>query len=98
MLTAAIASTPQAAALAPAQPSSGRPAPPFADLLKASVTGVDQLEDQAAAAVTGILEGSGADLHAAMIATEKADMAFELTLAVRNKAVAAYQQLMGMQF
>jgi flagellar hook-basal body complex protein FliE len=33
-----------------------------------------------------------------MIATQKADMAFELTLAVRNKAVAAYQQVMGMQF
>jgi flagellar hook-basal body complex protein FliE len=33
-----------------------------------------------------------------MIATQKADMAFELTLQVRNKAVAAYQQMMGMQF
>jgi flagellar hook-basal body complex protein FliE len=32
------------------------------------------------------------------IATEKASMAFELALAVRNKAVQAYQSVMGMQF
>jgi flagellar hook-basal body complex protein FliE len=38
------------------------------------------------------------DVHDAMIATQKADMSFELALAVRNKAVAAYQQVMGMQF
>jgi flagellar hook-basal body complex protein FliE len=33
-----------------------------------------------------------------MIATQKASMAFELALSVRNKAVAAYQQVIGMQF
>jgi flagellar hook-basal body complex protein FliE len=33
-----------------------------------------------------------------MISTERADLAFELALAVRNKAVAAYQQLNSMQF
>jgi flagellar hook-basal body complex protein FliE len=33
-----------------------------------------------------------------MIATEKANLGFEMMLAFRNKAVAAYQQLMGMQF
>jgi len=44
------------------------------------------------------MTGSGVDVHTAMIAEQKADMAFELALAVRNKAVAAYQQVMGMQF
>jgi flagellar hook-basal body complex protein FliE len=44
------------------------------------------------------LNGKGVEIHDAMIATQKADMAFELTLQVRNKAVAAYQQMMGMQF
>ncbi|MDE3200076.1 MAG: flagellar hook-basal body complex protein FliE, partial [Acidobacteriota bacterium] len=34
----------------------------------------------------------------AMISMQKADMAFELALAVRNKAVQAYQSVMGMQF
>ena len=53
---------------------------------------------QAHAAVTGLMTGSGVDVHQAMIATQKADMAFELALAVRNKAVQAYQSVMGMQF
>jgi flagellar hook-basal body complex protein FliE len=78
--------------------ASGTSGAPFGDLLKSAVGGVDGLEQQASTAVTGLLEGSGVDVHDAMIATQKADMAFELTLAVRNKAVAAYQQIMSMQF
>lgn len=71
---------------------------PFADLLTDAVGQVNQLENQAHAVVNGLMTGSGVDVHQAMIATEKADMAFELALAVRNKAVQAYQQVMGMQF
>ena len=59
---------------------------------------VDSLDAQAHSAVEGLMTGSGVDVHEAMIATEKADMAFELALSVRNKAVSAYQQVMGMQF
>jgi flagellar hook-basal body complex protein FliE len=59
---------------------------------------VSQLEDQAHATVAGLMTGSGVDVHQAMIATQKATMAFEMALAVRNKAVQAYQQVIGMQF
>lgn len=71
---------------------------PFADLMTDAVGQVNQLEAQAQSAVTGLMTGSGVDVHQAMIATQKADMAFELALAVRNKAVQAYQSVMGMQF
>jgi flagellar hook-basal body complex protein FliE len=71
---------------------------PFADLLTDAVGQVNQLESQAHAAVTGLMTGSGVDVHQAMIATQKASMAFELALAVRNKAVQAYQSVIGMQF
>jgi flagellar hook-basal body complex protein FliE len=71
---------------------------PFADLLTHAVGRVNQLEDQARVAVDGLMTGSGVDVHQAMIATQKASMAFELALAVRNKAVQAYQQVIGMQF
>jgi flagellar hook-basal body complex protein FliE len=71
---------------------------PFSDLLTDAVGQVDQLESQARSAVTGLMTGSGVDVHQAMIATQKASMAFELALAVRNKAVQAYQQVIGMQF
>jgi flagellar hook-basal body complex protein FliE len=71
---------------------------PFADLLTDAVGQVNQLESQAHAAVTGLMTGSGVDVHQAMIATQKASMAFEMALAVRNKAVQAYQSVIGMQF
>lgn len=71
---------------------------PFSALLTDAVGQVSSLQTQARATVEGLMTGSGVDVHEAMIATQKADMAFELALAVRNKAVQAYQQVMGMQF
>jgi flagellar hook-basal body complex protein FliE len=77
---------------------SGSAPTPFSDLLTDAVGQVNQLEEQAHAAVAGLMTGSGVDVHQAMIASEKASMAFEMALAVRNKAVQAYQQVIGMQF
>jgi flagellar hook-basal body complex protein FliE len=71
---------------------------PFAGLLQSMVQQTAVLDHQASATVSGLLSGQGVDIHQAMIATQKADMAFELALQVRNKAVGAYQQMMGMQF
>jgi flagellar hook-basal body complex protein FliE len=71
---------------------------PFSELLTDAVGQVNQLEEQAHTAVAGLMTGSGVDVHQAMIATEKASMAFELALSVRNKAVQAYQSVIGMQF
>jgi flagellar hook-basal body complex protein FliE len=71
---------------------------PFGDLLTDAIGQVNDLQAQAHDAVTGLMSGSGVDVHQAMIATQKASAAFELALAVRNKAVAAYQSVMGMQF
>jgi len=77
---------------------SGGAGTPFSALFSNAVGQVDQLETQAQTAVAGLMTGSGVDVHQAMIATQKASMAFELALAVRNKAVQAYQQVIGMQF
>lgn len=71
---------------------------PFAGLLQDAIGKTQQLETNAASAVSGLLSGQGVDVHTAMIATEKANLGFEMMLAFRNKAVAAYQQLMGLQF
>jgi flagellar hook-basal body complex protein FliE len=71
---------------------------PFAGLLQDAIGKTQQLETNAANTVTGLLSGQGVDVHTAMIATEKANLEFEMMVAFRNKAVAAYQQLMGMQF
>ncbi len=73
-------------------------APPFAELFSNAVGQIGQLEGQARVAVDRMMTGSGVDVHQAMIATQKANMAFEFALAVRNKAVQAYQSVIGMQF
>ena len=83
--------------LSPTGGAAGGPAP-FSDLLTDAVGQVNQLEEQARVAVDGLMTGTGVDVHQAMIATQKASMSFELALAVRNKAVQAYQQVIGMQF
>jgi flagellar hook-basal body complex protein FliE len=71
---------------------------PFAGMFQSMVQQTGALDKKATQAVAGLLDGSGVQVHEAMIATQKADMAFELALQVRNKAVGAYQQMMGMQF
>ncbi|HEX3892835.1 MAG TPA: flagellar hook-basal body complex protein FliE [Terracidiphilus sp.] len=71
---------------------------PFSSLLKDATTQVESLEQQAHATAVGLMTGSGVDVHQAVIAQQKAAMAFELALSVRNKAVQAYQSVMGMQF
>ena len=83
--------------LVPTGGAASAPAP-FSELLTDVIGRANRLEDEARIAVDGLMTGSGVDVHQAMIATQKASMAFELALAVRNKAVQAYQQVIGMQF
>ena len=85
------------AAFPPARAQQSAPTP-FSGLMEDAIGESGKLQEKADAAVTGLMTGSGVDVHTAMIATEKASMAFELSLAVRNKAVQAYQQVMSMQF
>jgi flagellar hook-basal body complex protein FliE len=70
----------------------------FGKIIKDAIGQVDQLQDQAHVAVDELMRGTGADVHQTMIAAEKANMAFDLALAVRNKAVQSYQSVMSMQF
>lgn len=71
---------------------------PFSGVLQGLMAGTAASNKKAEQAVIGLLNGSGVDVHEAMIATQRADIAFELALQVRNKAVGAYQQMMSMQF
>lgn len=70
----------------------------FGDLLRGSIGKVNELEQQAQKAVEGLMRGNGVDIHQALIAAEKANAAFELTLSMRNKAIQSYQTIMSMQF
>ena len=70
----------------------------FSGVLQAAQQQIKATDTAAQQSVIGLLSGQGVDVHEAMIATQKANITFELALQVRNKAVAAYQQMMGMQF
>ena len=70
----------------------------FLDVLHSAMDDMQQLQGQAEAKVAGVLEGSGADVHSAMIAVEKADLSFQLMMQVRNKIVSAYEEISRMQF
>ena len=62
---------------------------------------MDQVQDAQGAATNKIAElmnGNGMDVHSAMIAVEKADLSFQLMMQVRNKIVAAYQEVSRLQF
>lgn len=71
---------------------------PFGGIMHSLLDQTQTLGKQASDAVTGLLSGQGVEIHDVMIAQQKASVAFELALQVRNKAVSAYQQMMGMQF
>jgi flagellar hook-basal body complex protein FliE len=70
----------------------------FGALLKTAINQVEDLHGSAAQQVTDLLKGDRSDVHNVMIAVEKADIAFQLMLQVRNKIVSAYQEVSRMQF
>ncbi len=76
----------------------GDPDGGFADTLKDAISQVDQLHRDSRAQVSDLLHGDRTDLHNVMIAVEKADIAFELMMQVRNKIVNAYQEVSKLQF
>jgi flagellar hook-basal body complex protein FliE len=68
----------------------------FRGLLEGAINSVEQKSNLAAQSVERFLSGEGEELHTAMMATQRAGLAFELGLQVRNKVVQAYQQIMQM--
>ena len=69
----------------------------FKNILEASLTQVEGLRSDAAQAVEDLIAGKGGELHTVILAAQKAELAFELGLQVRNKVVQAYQEIMRMQ-
>lgn len=71
----------------------------FSDVFKSAAGGVESLQKGADQQITGMLTGTGdADMNKVMVSVEKADVAFQLMMQVRNKVVNAYQEMEKMQF
>jgi flagellar hook-basal body complex protein FliE len=70
----------------------------FADTLRGAMEEMGELGSEAGTKVASVLDGTGTDVHSALIAVEKADLSFQLMMQVRNKIVSAYQEISRMQF
>jgi flagellar hook-basal body complex protein FliE len=68
----------------------------FGEVLGQSVEKVNNLQNQADAAVNDLTTGKNTDIHQTMIAVEKAGVAFELMMQLRNKVITAYETIMRM--
>ena len=78
---------------------SGTPAgKSFVESLRSAIDEVDLQQGDAQNQVMNLLEGRGEDVHTAMIAVERAELSFQLMMELRNKVVAAYQEVARMQF
>jgi flagellar hook-basal body complex protein FliE len=74
-----------------------KPADAFAGVLQDAMHKVNEFQQTAGQSVESFLSGETTDLHQTIMAGQKAELAFELFMQVRNKVVQAYQEVMRMQ-
>jgi flagellar hook-basal body complex protein FliE len=69
----------------------------FGDYLKDALNKVNTSQLQAEQLTHDFVIGNNVELHQVVLATEKAALALQLTLQIKNKVVEAYQEIMRMQ-
>jgi flagellar hook-basal body complex protein FliE len=84
-------------AIRPAGASGASGGGTFRDVLSSAIQTVEGAGNNASASVERFLSGEGEELHTTVIATQKAELSFELFMQARNKVVSAYQEIMRMQ-
>ena len=90
--------TPISGIALPAAPSTApsRTAGAFQDVLSNAIRDVEAFGQNASASVERFLSGEGEELHSTILATQRAELSFDLFLQMRNKVVNAYQEIMRM--
>ena len=69
----------------------------FSDVLTNAISEVESSRSDANRAVEQFLAGDGDDLHSTILASQRAELEFQMFLQMRNKVVSAYQEIMKMQ-
>ena len=69
----------------------------FEKILNGTMQQMQSVQSDAGDAVQKFLTGENEELHNTVLAVQKAEIAFDLGLQVRNKVVSAYQEIMRMQ-
>jgi flagellar hook-basal body complex protein FliE len=68
----------------------------FSSILQQSVRNVSQLQGDAESSINQFISGEQEDPHTTMLAVQRASLAFDMFVQVRNKVVQAYQEVMKM--
>ncbi|MFY9648259.1 MAG: flagellar hook-basal body complex protein FliE [Terriglobales bacterium] len=97
-INAGLPSFPGTLPTGPTAPSNTGQEAGFGDTLKNAINQVDELSTNSDHQVADLVQGNRQDVHNVMIAVEKADIAFQLMMQVRNKIVNAYQEVSKLQF
>ncbi len=92
-----IGSLPSSDQLSLKPPSKASESGDFAKLVQSTINEVDGTQHSADAAVKSFLNGGAGELHSTILATQKADLQFDMFMQVRNKVVNAYQEVMKIQ-
>jgi flagellar hook-basal body complex protein FliE len=69
----------------------------FLGSLKDAIAQVNEVQLDASQAVDKFVSGDSDNVHQMMMALQKADVSFQLMMQVRNKLVAAYEDIQRMQ-
>lgn len=94
-----VSAIPTPAAIAPVEPV-GQPKASggeFQSVLADAVARVDQFQQNSAASIDKFLSGEDEEVHKVALATQQAEITFDLFLQIRNKVISAYQEVMRMQ-
>ncbi len=70
----------------------------FGQWLHQSLGKVNQMQQQAGESALKLTTGENKDIHGTMITMQKADIATNLMIEVRNKLLSAYDEIKRMQF
>jgi flagellar hook-basal body complex protein FliE len=69
----------------------------FQSVLEGMIGKVENSQTQAQQAVGNFVSGGNEELHSVALATQRAELEFDMFLQVRNKVISAYQEIMRMQ-
>ena len=69
----------------------------FQEMLRDAISEVEELRDQADDTVRRLVAGEINDVSEALVAVERADLAFQTMMTVRGRVMAAYEEIMRMQ-
>jgi flagellar hook-basal body complex protein FliE len=69
----------------------------FQSILSDAMGRVEQFQANSQDAIGKFMSGEDEEVHKVALATQQAELSFDLFLQVRNKVVSAYQEVMRMQ-